>query len=59
MDQAELRFVVLHASALAQHETHAAATAHAKEAERVTAPIKHVTAQQYAWAAAAAAAIAG
>jgi hypothetical protein len=35
------RFVVVHASALAQQETTAAATAHAKEAERVAAPIKH------------------
>ena len=58
IEQAELRFVVVHSSALAQQETKAAATAHAKEAERVTAHIKHVTAQHYACAADAAAAIA-
>lgn len=58
IDQAELRFVVVHSSALAQQETKAAATAHAKEAERVTAHIKHVPAQQYACAADAEAAIA-
>jgi hypothetical protein len=52
------RFVVVHASALAQQETTAAATAHAKEAERVAAPIKHVPVQQYACAADAEAVIA-
>ena len=58
IEQAELRFVVIHSSALAQQETKAAATAHAKEAERVAAHIKHVAAQHYACAAEAAAAIA-
>jgi transposase len=58
IDQAELRFVVVHSSALAQQETHAAATAHAKEAERAAAHIRHVTAPQYACAADAEAAIA-
>jgi len=43
--------MVIHSSALAQQETHAAATAHTKEAERVAAYIKQVTAQQYACAA--------
>jgi transposase len=57
-EQAALRFVVVHSSALAQQETTSAATAHAKEAERVAAHIKHVTAQQYACAADAEAAIA-
>jgi hypothetical protein len=57
-EPADLRFVVVHASALAQQETKAAATAHAKEAERVAAHSKHVTAQQYACAADAEAAIA-
>jgi transposase len=52
------RFVVVHASALAQQETTAAATAHAKEAERVAAPIKHVPVQQDACAADAEAVIA-
>ncbi|HEY7495530.1 MAG TPA: IS1634 family transposase [Candidatus Tectomicrobia bacterium] len=56
--QEDLRFVVVHSSTLAQQETKAAATAHAKEAERVAAHIKHVTAQQYACAADAEAAIA-
>jgi hypothetical protein len=50
--------VVVHSSPLAQQETKAAATAHAKEAERVEAHIKQVTAQQYACAADAEAAIA-
>jgi len=58
IDQAELRFVVVPSSALAQQETHAAATAHAKEAERAAAHIRHVTAQQYACTAEAEAAIA-
>jgi transposase len=58
IQQAELRFVVIHSSTLAQQETHAAATAHTKEAERVTAHIQQVTAQQYACAADAEAAIA-
>lgn len=56
--QAELRFVVVHSTTLAQQETTSAATAHAKEAERVAAHIKYVTAQQYACAADAEAAIA-
>jgi Domain of unknown function (DUF4277) len=43
--QAESRFVVIHSSALVQQESHAAATAHPKEVERVAAHIKHVTAQ--------------
>jgi hypothetical protein len=58
IEQAALRFVVIHSSALAQQETTAAATAHAKEAERVAAHIKQVTAQHYACAADAEAAIA-
>ena len=56
--QENIRFVVVHSSTLAQQATTAAATAHAKDAERVAAPIQHVTAQQYACAADAAAAIA-
>jgi transposase len=56
--QEALRFVVVHSSALAPQETKAAATAHAKEAERVAEHIKRVTAQQYACAADADAAIA-
>jgi transposase len=56
--QAALRFVVVHSSTLAQQERTTTATAHAKEAERVAAHIKHVTAQQYACAADAKAAIA-
>jgi hypothetical protein len=56
--QEAIRFVVVHASTLAQQETKAAATAHAKEAERVAAPIKQGTAQQYACATDAEAAIA-
>jgi transposase len=56
--QEAIRFVVVHSSSLAQQETHAAATAYAKEAERVEAHSKHVTARQYACAADAEAAIA-
>jgi hypothetical protein len=56
--QEAIRFVVVHSSALAQQEIKAAATAHAKEAARVAAHITHVTAQQYACAADAEAAIA-
>ena len=58
LGQEELRFVVMHSSSLAQQETKAAATAHAKEADQVAAHIKHVTAQHYACAADAEAAIA-
>ena len=58
LSQEAIRFVVVHSSSLAQQETHAAATAYAKEAERGEAPSKQVTAQQYACAADAEAAIA-
>jgi hypothetical protein len=50
--------VVVHSSTLAQQQAKAAATAHAQEAERVAAHIQQVTAQQYACAADAEAAIA-
>src|SRR4029434_1679128 len=55
--QEELRFVVVHSSSLAQQETKAAATAQAKEAAQVEEHRKRVTAQQYACAADAEAAI--
>ena len=55
--QAELRFLVVHSSSLAQQETTAAATAQTKEAVQVEAHCKHVTAQHYACAADAEAAI--
>ena len=57
-DQVELRFVVVHSSALAQQETKAWATAQAKEAVQVEAHRQRVAAQQYACAADAEAAIA-
>jgi transposase len=53
-----LRFLVVHASSLAQQESKAAATAQTKEAVQVEAHLKRVTAQQYACAADAEAAIA-
>ena len=56
--QADLRFLVVHSSSLAQQETTAAATAQTKEAVQVEAHCKHVTAQHYACAADAEAAIA-
>jgi transposase len=55
---ADLRFLVVHSSSLAQQETTAAATAQTKEAVQVAAHGKHVTAQHYACAADAEAAIA-
>jgi hypothetical protein len=55
---ADLRFLVVHSSALAQQETTAAATAHTKEAGQVAAHCKHVTAQHYPCAADAEAVIA-
>jgi transposase len=58
LGQAELRFVVVHSSALAQQETKAVATAQAKEVAQLAAHIQRVTAQQYACAADAEAAIA-
>jgi transposase len=56
--QEELRFVVVHSSSLAQQETKATATAQAKEADQVAEHIQRVTAQQYACAADAEAAMA-
>ena len=58
LGQAELRFVVVHSSALAQQETKAAATAQAKEVAQLAEHLQRVTAQQYACAADAEAAIA-
>lgn len=55
--QADLRFLVVHSSSLAQQATTAAATAQTKEAVQVEAHIQRVTAQQYACAADAEAAI--
>lgn len=56
--QEELRCVVVHSSSLAQQETKATATAQAKEADQVAEHIQRVTAQQYACAADAEAAMA-
>lgn len=56
--QAAIRFVVVHSSPLAQPEAKAAATAHAKEAERVADHITRVEAKQFACIADAEAAIA-
>jgi len=53
-----IRFVVVHSSQLAQREVKASAKAQAKEAERVATHVRHVTAQQFACAADAEAAIA-
>ena len=53
-----LRFVVVHASQLAQQQTQAYTAAQAKEAEAITAHVKHVQAQWFACEADAAAAIA-
>jgi hypothetical protein len=58
LDQAEIRFVVVHSSPLAQQEARASATAHAKEAKRVADQITRVEAKQFAWVADAEAAIA-
>lgn len=58
IQQAELRFLVVHSSSLAQQETKAAATARAKETEQVDAHRQRVAAQSYACAADAEAAIA-
>jgi transposase len=58
LGQAELRFVVVHSSPLAQQEAQASATAHAKEAERVADHITRVEAKQFVCAADAEAAIA-
>jgi hypothetical protein len=58
IQQAELRFLVVHSSSLAQQETKAAATARAQEPEQVDAHRPRVAAQSYACAAAAAAAMA-
>lgn len=55
---ADLRFLVVHSSSLAQQETTAVATAQTKEVVQVEAHCKHVTAQHYACAADAEAAIA-
>jgi transposase len=56
--QEELRFLVVHSSSLAQQEAKAAATAQTKEAVQVAAHLTRITAQQYACAADAEAAIA-
>ena len=53
-----LRFVVVHSSQLAQQQTQAYTAAQAKEAEAVTAHVKHVQAQWFACEADAEAAIA-
>jgi transposase len=53
-----LRFLVVHSRSLAQQEAKAAATAQTQEAVQVEAHLKRVTAQQYACAADAEAAIA-
>jgi hypothetical protein len=58
IDQGDLRFVVVPASARAPQETQAWATAQAKEAVQVAAHRQRVAAQQYACAADAEAAIA-
>jgi transposase len=58
IDQVELRFVVVHSSALAQQETKAWATAQAKEVVQVEAHRQRVAAQQYACATDAEAAMA-
>jgi transposase len=58
LGQAEIRFVVVHSSPLAQQEAQAAATAHAREAERVADHITRVEAKQFACLADAEAAIA-
>jgi hypothetical protein len=55
--QADLRFLVVHSSSLAQQETTAVATAQTREAVQVEAHCKHVTAQPYACAADAAIAV--
>ena len=56
--QAELRFLVVHSSALAQQESKAKATAQTKEVGQVAWHIQRVAAQQYACAVDAEAAIA-
>jgi transposase len=56
--QRELRFVVMHSSQLAQQQTHAYASAQAKEAEAVADHVKHVQAQWFACEADATAAMA-
>src|SRR5215475_11244391 len=58
LDMAELRFLVVHSSQLAQQAATAYAAAQAKEAERVTEHVQHVEAQWFACAADAEAAIA-
>jgi transposase len=56
--QADIRFVVVHSSPLAQQEAKAYATAHAKEAERVADHITRVEAKRFACVTDAEAAIA-
>jgi hypothetical protein len=53
-----LRFVVVHSSQLAQQQTQAYTAAQAKEADAITAHVKHVQARWFACEADAAAAIA-
>jgi transposase len=58
LDVAEIRFLVVHSSQLAHQAAVAYAAAQAKEAERVTAHVRHVAARWFACAADAEAAIA-
>jgi transposase len=58
LGQEDIRFVVVHSSALAQQEAKASATAHAREAERIADHITRVEAKQFACIADAEAAIA-
>jgi transposase len=58
LDMAEIRFLVVHSSQLADQTAVAYAAAQAKEAERVTAHVQHVEARWFACAADAEAAIA-
>ena len=58
LDVAEIRFLVVHSSQLAHQAAVAYAAAQAKEAERVTAHVRHVEARWFAGAADAEAALA-
>jgi hypothetical protein len=57
LDMAEIRFLVVHSSQVAQHAATAYAAAQAQDAARVAEPIQRVEARWLAWAADAEAAI--